>query len=60
MTEPIYCEGCLTLTNANIICTFAHDNAEGQCPCTVCIIKMMCTEVCYKFVLFRYNVRPMR
>ena len=41
------CYGCLTLSKYK--CDYHNYNINGKCPCTTCIIKMMCCEDCDKF-----------
>ena len=43
-----YCEGCETyLTKGGYNdCSFHVDNQEGTCPCSYCIVKMMCKIPC--------------
>jgi hypothetical protein len=51
-----YCEGCLSYTGCYLIaysCLFDFYNDEGQCPCTLCIIKVMCEDVCDDFTHFK-------
>jgi len=52
-----HCEGCLTTTSKTTYCTFIFYNNEGQCPCSKCIVKMMCERACYRFMTFKMGVR---
>jgi hypothetical protein len=38
-----YCRGCISL-----IC-FIGDNVNGECPCTNCLIKMICDDQCEEY-----------
>lgn len=56
---PEYCKGCITyivnnrdaLTNNDdpIICSYTNHNKDGKCPCSSCIIKMMCEITCDEY-----------
>jgi hypothetical protein len=52
-----YCEGCLTYNyedgSGSFGCTHDVYNVRGQCPCTGCIVKVMCTLACVEFDDFR-------
>ena len=52
-----YCEGCFSLTFNEFLdeCKFCAYNPEGQCPCTHCIIKVMCDVQCDNFAVFRLD-----
>jgi len=60
-----YCEGCLTHIfiedNMDIEkiseCSFADYNLNGECPCNLCIVKMMCIDVCDIFLTFEAEVK---
>ena len=43
-----YCEGCETYLNKKGYsdCSFHKDNQDGSCPCSQCIVKMMCQIPC--------------
>ena len=55
MTETNYCEGCISYSfigNDRIhpqLCNYSYFNQDGKCPCTSCIVKVMCTDVCDKY-----------
>ena len=49
-----YCMGCKTLHYINKFnevthCRFQTSNVEGKCPCSECIVKMMCDTDCPTF-----------
>lgn len=45
-----YCKGCrLYSLKYQIPCV---DNNDGNCPCTKCIIKVMCRVACREYTLF--------
>lgn len=55
-----YCEGCFsyiysTDTGEMLCCMFKVFNDEGQCPCTLCVVKMMCENACNDYHVFRNN-----
>jgi len=47
-----YCKGCLGIRitdEDNIrrwVCTYAVININGECPCSKCIVKVMCKTIC--------------
>lgn len=42
-----YCDGCLIKNIAGTeSCKYEHLNMLGKCPCSNCILKMMCLEGC--------------
>lgn len=42
------CEGCYThITNGNLTCRYVVN--DGTCPCSICIIKVMCHDGCKDF-----------
>ena len=44
-----YCIGCHTYLNekyGHIDCPYSNDNLDGRCPCTECIVKVMCGNPC--------------
>ena len=32
----------------NSFCSYAAHGREEECPCTDCLVKVMCNDVCYK------------
>jgi len=38
-------------------CSFADYNLNGECPCALCIVKMMCIDVCDIFLTFEAEVK---
>jgi len=61
MTDIDYCEGCATYhlyhhSYGPTLCRYA-DNNNDKCPCSLCIIKMMCKTVCDDFKDFTHNTR---
>jgi hypothetical protein len=51
-----YCEGCCVYKRVDpddVACRHILQNDEGQCPCTKCIIKVMCEEPCEDYLDFR-------
>ena len=49
-----YCEGCATSTEDQ--CDMSNINKEGECPCTECIIKMICRQGCNGYNEWRSTV----
>jgi len=43
-----HCEGCYDFNPEVDYHSCALKNSDGKCPCTVCIIKMICKTVCEK------------
>jgi len=41
-----YCDGCLDYQNN---CPVKRNNRIGNCPCTECIVKMICDNPCDLF-----------
>jgi hypothetical protein len=55
------CDGCSSDTyydkaESGGCCKFNAYNDFGKCPCTRCIIKMMCEDVCDDFDKFRIGI----
>ena len=49
-----FCEGCKTL-KIKCSCTpgdILFRNADGECPCTHCIVKMVCKVTCNDYKRF--------
>jgi hypothetical protein len=40
------CCGCLTHQEDKIDCMYSKYNNHGECPCTNCILKMVCSLSC--------------
>ncbi len=44
-----YCQGCKVYTsgvNWVAVCSFVYRNSDGECPCSECIVKVMCNRIC--------------
>lgn len=44
-----YCEGCATYLAQNENhhdCPYYKDNQDSSCPCSNCLVKMMCGDPC--------------
>ncbi len=55
-----YCEGCRTYIYAGYtgaVCRGAKYNGTGKCPCTDCIVKMMCIQTCHVYKSFTITKR---
>ena len=50
MIRKKVCEGCVTYAklNENNTCLMPHMKNGIPCPCSQCLIKMVCNEVCAK------------
>ena len=52
-----YCKGCCVYMPDgdphDIGCTLFDSNNKGQCPCSKCIVKVMCEEPCEDYEQFR-------
>lgn len=46
------CKGCLTYSTSDAK-HCSSDNSNGKCPCTTCVIKVMCNDACETFNVFR-------
>jgi hypothetical protein len=46
--RKVPCYGCLTLLKYS--CKYYIYNINGKCPCTACIIKMICCDECDEFI----------
>jgi len=47
-----HCKGCATYISEDldyVLCSRSSDNEDGNCPCSKCIVKSMCEEVCPPF-----------
>lgn len=56
----VLCEGCYTyhpefkLENARIRCDYVENNSNDYvCPCTTCVIKMICKYTCPEWLKWR-------
>jgi len=51
------CDGCNCYEPKgdpfDLACSHSNQNAEAECPCTQCIIKMICEEPCERYQDFR-------
>lgn len=51
------CNGCSNLFNSRLgkgnRCDLAKINTNGDCPCTHCLVKMVCDSPCKDFYIFR-------
>jgi len=61
MTNVDYCKGCATYKVKNssdklIPCSYLPDNIDGNCPCTECIIKVMCEHMCDRYISFAKHI----
>jgi len=45
MLKDDQCKGCLSNRHDDP-CGFSDDSDSGSCPCTTCLVKVMCNYVC--------------
>jgi len=45
-----HCDGC----NAQEGNSCPRENTDGTCPCTLCILKMMCDNICEELEKWAY------
>ncbi len=47
-----HCFGCRAYytESEEIQCAFKFSNIDGSCPCTNCIVKVICNQICDPFV----------
>ncbi len=44
------CRGCTTLNmDRSNICSLSRFNKKGECPCSECLIKVICSKGCPKY-----------
>ena len=52
-----YCKGCftriVTIGYATVDCNHTPYNDDGKCPCTECIVKVICKYQCSTFIDFQ-------
>ena len=54
------CEGCshyiynADMANATVICNTFPIKDNKKCPCSICIVKSMCTTMCDEFKSYTY------
>ncbi len=49
-----HCKGCYAYTRTERSpCSISGYNKKGECPCTTCIIKVMCNKTCDDFFWFQ-------
>jgi len=68
MNELEYCFGCLRLLetqnysppDATRRCVYLNPNSNGNCPCTLCIVKAMCIVNCADFYTFSQTNTKLR
>lgn len=50
MNRNEYCDGCLSYDDEK--CPLFYFNDYGECPCTNCILKMICMKRCKELSKF--------
>jgi len=67
-----HCEGCASYAIKGIdilnnsrehlyvdgygVCGYARNNEDGMCPCSQCIVKVMCVDPCDDYHSFKLHV----
>jgi hypothetical protein len=47
------CKGCLALTWARSVIRCSISIKDGKvCPCSICLVKSMCRDICEEFINF--------
>ena len=46
------CKGCRSFDVNNYECAQAANRLEGKCPCSLCVIKMVCIDACEAYQKF--------
>lgn len=50
----IYCEGCRSYAGIDsMYCSYMKFNQNSKCPCTLCIVKMVCLKACQDWKQFK-------
>ena len=50
------CKGCSVYTNPHSLCNY--DSYHIGCPCKICLLKMLCNNVCEDFDIYsRLNAK---
>lgn len=59
MVNTSGCKGCYLSDESNMICTvlISHRQYIKECPCRICIVKIMCSDGCEKFFEFKDKCR---
>ena len=52
------CKGCAAYDHREIFCSF--DNNEEKCPCTTCLVKVMCESFCDLYTTERNKLHESR
>ncbi len=54
-TKESTCKGC----NLHEVCLrdYTRENDVGSCPCSTCLIKMICKKACDDYIDFRAQMR---
>lgn len=57
-----YCRGCYSFihSDADNYCTYLRYNDTGKCPCCTCVVKVMCSDPCSKFLNFKTDLESLR
>jgi len=54
------CNGCIIyefVESKNLRCGLSVKNFNGECPCSECVVKMMCSEECVDFKWFAKRLK---
>ena len=47
-----YCRGCYSIFWIEY-CPYIKHNSDGKCPCSKCVVKVMCDQPCDKYENFK-------
>ncbi len=52
-----FCEGCkiYSYESGDVRCEYIDHNKDASCPCTTCVVKVMCSEECIKFKSYEWG-----
>lgn len=55
------CEGCRSMwvLEDNYVCVLFLED-QDNCPCSICLVKIMCTKMCDEMKLFKPRLTIMR
>ena len=53
MEIPEGCKGCIKFIPL-FHCAMIQEKQDAECPCSICIIKTMCSQLCVEFQTFYF------
>ena len=53
-----HCVGCISYiaSKYDLYCLYSRYSTNGECPCSECVIKVMCKDPCNEFENFRVRI----